>query len=76
MSERRRIWPLLIYGGLAAIAAVRRKETVRTPEKETYGAVRRPYRTVYPALDDANETAKESPPAPNVDADKRPQEQV
>ena len=27
MAEFRRIWPLLVYGGLGAIAAVRRKET-------------------------------------------------
>src|SRR5580704_5447954 len=31
MAEHRRIWPLLVYGGLAAIAALRRKD----PEQGT-----------------------------------------
>jgi hypothetical protein len=42
MAEHRRIWPLLVYGGLAAIAAVRRKEPERTPENDSYEAVRLP----------------------------------
>jgi hypothetical protein len=31
MAENRKIWPLLVYGGLAAIAAARRAQTERTP---------------------------------------------
>src|SRR5277367_1636137 len=49
MAEHRRIWPLLVYAGLAAIAAARRKETERTSENGSYGTVRKPYRTIYPA---------------------------
>jgi membrane protein len=76
MSERRRICPLLVYGGLAAIAAVLRRDTDQIPENERRGAVRKPYRTIYPAPDDTSETSKESRSASNMDADKRPQEQV
>jgi hypothetical protein len=52
MAEHRRIWPLLVYGGLAAIASVLRKDTEPTAKSESYGAVRKPYRTTYPARDD------------------------
>jgi membrane protein len=76
MAEYRRIWPLLVYGGLAAIAAVRRKDTELTTENGSYGAARKPYRTIYPASDESSETSGESRPAPNVDPDKRPKEQV
>jgi membrane protein len=74
MAEHRRIWPLLVYAGLAAIAAARRKETERTPENGSYGTVRKPYRTIYPAPDESSETSGESCSAP--DLDKRPKEQV
>jgi hypothetical protein len=48
MAEHRSIWPLLVYGGLAAIAAVLRKDTELTAHNESYGAVRKSYRTLYP----------------------------
>jgi membrane protein len=74
MAEHRRIWPLLVYAGLAAIAAARRKEAERTPENGSYGTVRKPYRTIYPAPDESSETSGESCSAP--DLDKRPKEPV
>ena len=73
MAENRRIWPLLVYGALAAIASAPRKETERTPDSEGYEMVRKPYRTIYPAPD---ENSDETCPAPQVDPDKRPKEQV
>jgi membrane protein len=76
MAEHRRLWPLLVYGGLAAIAVTRRKETERTPESRSYEAIRKPYRTIYPAADESSETSGQSPSAPHVDPDKRPREQV
>jgi membrane protein len=76
MAEHRRIWPLLVYGGLAAIAAARRKETERTSESRSYGAIRKPYRPIYPAADESSGTSGEALSAPHVDSDKRPREQV
>src|SRR5580658_8382740 len=76
MADHRRIWPLLVYGGLAAIAAMRRKDTERTSEVASCQRTRKPYRTVYPAADVGSETSGEAHSAPNVDADKRPREQV
>jgi membrane protein len=76
MSEHRRIWPLLVYAGLAAIAAVLRKDRDRIPENESYDRLRKPYRTIYPSPDESSETSGESRSASNVEADKRPQEQV
>jgi membrane protein len=76
MAEHRRIWPLLVYGGLAAIAAVRRKETERTSENGSYEAIRKPYRTIYPVPDGTSEIRGDSHPATQVDPDKRPKEQV
>ena len=76
MAEQRRIWPLLVYGGLAAIAALRREAAERTPEAGSYGTVRKPHRTVHPAPDERGEIRAESAPATPVDPDKRPKEQV
>ena len=76
MAEQRRIWPFLVYGGLAAIASALRKDTELKADSESFGVVRKPYRTIYPARDDTSETSGESRSAPSVDADKRPQEQV
>jgi membrane protein len=75
MAEHRRIWPLLVYGGLAAIAAVGRKKPERTPENDSYEAVRKPYRTTYPAPDQSSEIRGEASPAMPGDPDKRPREQ-
>jgi hypothetical protein len=74
MAEHRRIWPLLVYGGLAAIAAVGRKKPERTPENASYEAVRKPYRTTYPAPDQSSEIRGEASPATPGDPDKRPRE--
>jgi membrane protein len=75
MAERRWIWPLLVYGGLAAIAAARRGETERTPAVGSYETPRKPYRTIYPAPDERSDVPADSrPPAPS-DPDKRPREQ-
>ena len=49
MTEHPRIWPLLVYGGLAAIAAVLRKDTELSGQDDSYGAARKPYRTLNPA---------------------------
>jgi membrane protein len=76
MAEHRRIWPLLVYGGLAAIAATRRKEADRAPESRSYEAIRKPYRTIYPAADESSGTSGETPSTPHVDPDKRPREQA
>ena len=73
MAEHRRIWPLLVYGALAAMASARRKETKRTPDSEDYETVRKPYRTIYPAPD---KNSDETCLAPQVDVDKRPKEQI
>jgi membrane protein len=83
MAEQRRIWPILVYGGLAAIAAARRawtegahavegSEGVRT----LYERVPTPYRTPYPPADESSEASSQLPSATPVDPDKRPKEQV
>ncbi len=66
----------MVYGGLAAIAAVRRKEPERAPDSESYEKIRTPYRTPYPQLDASSETASELPSASQVDPEKRPKEQA
>ena len=66
----------MVYGGLAAVAAVLRKNTDRIQENETCDRPRKPYRTIYPSPDERSETSGESGSASNLDADKRPQEQV
>jgi hypothetical protein len=73
MAEHRRIWPLLVYGGLAAIAAVFRKDSELTAPR---GSVRKPYRTLRPTPDESRGTSGESRSGPKADADKRPQDQV
>ena len=75
MAERRRIWPLLVYGGLAAIAAARRAETERTRASGSRKIGREPYRIIYPAPDESSEIPGESRAATQVDPDKRPREQ-
>jgi membrane protein len=74
MAERSRIWPLLVYGGLATIAAALRKDPGSTRENEA--SVRKPSRTVYPAPEEKSESCDDTPPTTHVDPDKRPQEQV
>src|SRR3984957_13521173 len=76
MAEHHRIWPLLLYGGRAAVAAVLRKNTDRIHENESYDRPRKPYRTIYPSSDERSETSRESPSASKLIADKRPQEQI
>ena len=83
MAEHRRIWPLLVYGGLAAIAAARRSaiegtRAVQSSERvrTLYERVRTPYRTPYPPPDESSEPPSKLPSATPVDPDKRPQEQV
>jgi membrane protein len=73
MAERSRIWPLLVYGGLATMAAALRKEP--GPARENEGLVRKPSRPFYPAPDENSEFPGSTPPPTQVD-DKRPQEQV
>jgi membrane protein len=83
MAEHRRIWPLLVYGGLVAIAAARRSpiegtRAVQSSERvrTLYERVRTPYRTPYPPPDESSEPPSKLPSATPVDPDKRPQEQV
>ena len=83
MAEHRRLWPLLVYGGLAAVAAARRawdegKRAVESSERvRTLDArVRTPYRTPYPPPDESSEPSSKLPSATPVDPDKRPREQV
>ena len=79
MAEHRSIWPLLLYGALVAIAAARRKETERAPERtlasESDETVRESLRVPYPAPDESTEVPREPRPATNFDPDKRPREQ-
>jgi Virulence factor BrkB len=75
MAEHRRIWPLLVYGGLAAIAAARRKETQRTRDSGSDETIRKPHRIIYPAADESSEFPGKSPPTMPGDPDKRPREQ-
>ncbi len=75
MAERRSIWPLLVCGGLAAIAALSRKETEPTPENDRDDGVGKLYRTIYPAPDETRRIGGGSRPATQVDPDKRPREQ-
>ena len=63
MAKHRRIWPLLVYGALAAKASARRKETERTPDSEGYETVREPSRTNYPAPDGNSNASDETCPA-------------
>jgi hypothetical protein len=76
MAENRRIWPLLVYGGLAAIAAARRAQTERTPAIGSREIGREPRQITYPAPDESGESLGESRPAAQVDPDKRPKEQI
>ncbi len=76
MAEHSRIWSLLVYGGLAAIAAVRRKEPERARGSKSYEAVRKPHRRPYPPPDEISKTQSESASATPVDPEKRPREQV
>src|SRR4029077_1853700 len=48
----------------------------RTREAGSHGTVRKPYRTVYSALGESNDTRGASSPATQAAPDKRPQEQV
>src|SRR5579864_3599366 len=73
MAEHRKIWPLLVYGALAAIASARRKETERTLDSEGRKTVRKPYPAKYPT---PAENSDETCPTPQVDLDKRPKEQI
>ena len=75
MAEHRRIWPLLVYGGLAAIAAARRGAIERTRASCDQVAVRKPHRLIYPAADETSEIRGDSQPATQADPDKRPREQ-
>jgi membrane protein len=83
MAEHRRIWPLLVYGGLAAVAVARRAWDERTRAIQSservrtlYDRVRTPYRTPYPPPDESSERPSKLPSATPVDPDKRPREQV
>jgi membrane protein len=83
MTESRRIGPLLVYVGLAALAVARRawEEGARTAEssewvRRSYERVRTPYRSQYPPSDESGEAASELPSATQADPDKRPREQV
>ena len=74
MAERR-IWPLLVYGVLVAIASARRTQTEGTHGSETCKTGRKTHRTIYPVPDGSSEIPDESRSATPVDPDKRPREQ-
>ncbi len=76
MAEHRRIWPLLVYGGLTAIAAARREVIERTRARPSHEAVRKPRRLIYPAPDQTSEIRGDSLPPTLADPDKRPREQL
>jgi hypothetical protein len=77
VAGRSRIWPLLVYGGLATIAMAFRKEP--GPELESEEIVRKASRPV-PAPDETSEFPGSTPPTTQIDGKqidgKRPQEQV
>jgi membrane protein len=75
MAEHRKVWPLLVYGGLAAIAAARRRETEQARDSTRYETPRKPYRTIYPATDERSDVPGDSRPPAKSDPDKRPREQ-
>jgi membrane protein len=75
MAEHRRIWPLLVYGGVAAIAAARRRETEQARDSRGYETPRKPYRTIYPAPDEHSEVPGAARQPAQSDPDKRPREQ-
>ena len=74
MAEHRRIWPLLVYGALVAIAAARREQTEGARGSESGRTSRRFREATDPTPDRSVETHLESSPAP-AEADKRPREQ-
>ena len=74
MAEHRRIWPLLVYGALVAIAAARREQTRGRAAARAAGTSRRFREATYPTPDRSVETHLESSPLP-AEADKRPREQ-
>ena len=76
MAEQRRIWPLFVYGGLAAIAAVRRGAMERTRASSSQERVRKPHQLIYPAPDETGEVPADAPPMLPADPDKRPREQL
>ena len=76
MAERRRIWPLLVYGGLVAIAAARRPRTDGAHAGASSGLVRTPSRRVCTPPDGGAESAAEPPWATQLNPDKRPREQI
>ena len=76
MAEQRRIWPLFVYGGLAAIAAVRRGAIERTRASSSEERVRKPHQLIYPAPDETGEVPADAPPMLPADPDKRPREQL
>jgi membrane protein len=76
MAEHRRIWPLFVYVGLAAIAAVRRGAIERTRASSSEERVRKPHQLIYPAPDETGEVPADAPPMLPADPDKRPREQL
>jgi hypothetical protein len=76
MAEHRRIWPLLVYGGLTAIAAARRGAIERARTSSNHEAARKPRRILYPAPDETGEIRGDAPLTTPVDPDKRPREQL
>jgi membrane protein len=75
MTERRSIWPLLVYGALVAMAAARRGRTEGTRGSESSGARREPHPAKDAASDESGETDGEFGPATHPDLDTRPREQ-
>ena len=74
MAERRRIWPLLVYGVLVAIAAARRKQTDWTRGSESGGTSRQSRPAPDPVPDESSGTHRKSP-STHLETDKRPREQ-
>ena len=68
MAERRRLWPLLVYGVLVATAATRQAQTERTRANGN--------RKIDPVPNESSEIPGESGAPTQVDPDKRPKEQV
>jgi membrane protein len=76
VTENRRIAPLLITAGLAAVAAARRAWNERTRAAENSEWVPSPRRTPYPPPAESGETSHGLPSDTQLDPDKRPREQV
>jgi membrane protein len=75
MAGLQKIWPVLVYGVLVAIAATRRKQTEWTRGSKSGGTNPQPRLATDPVPDEIGGTDRDSTLAARLEADKRPREQ-